>query len=82
MKYPVTTADFLIEDPFSRFSGKDKLKAHPKKFQKNSKKIAKKNSKKIPKKGFRQIFWGCRPPKYLTETPSIKYFRGVDPPNI
>ena len=52
MKYPVTTADFLIEDPFSRFSGKEKLTAHPKKFQKNSKKIAKKNnSKKIAKKG-------------------------------
>ena len=33
----MTTADFLIEDPFSGFSGEDKLKAHPKKFQKNSK---------------------------------------------
>ena len=30
----MTTADFLIEDPFSGFSGEDKLKAHPKKFQK------------------------------------------------
>ena len=30
----MTTADFLIEDPFSGFSGENKLKAHPKKFQK------------------------------------------------
>ena len=30
----MTTADFLIEDPFSGFSGEDKLKAHPKKFKK------------------------------------------------
>ena len=30
----MTTADFLIQDPFSRFSGEDKLKAHPEKFQK------------------------------------------------
>ena len=64
MKYPVTTADFLIEDPFSRFSGKDKLKSHPKKIPKNltlrlmraySKKIAKKKIQKNSKKG-------CRPP--------------------
>ena len=37
MKLPVTTADFLIEEPFSGFSGEDKLKAHPKKFKKISK---------------------------------------------
>ena len=30
----MTTADFLIEDPLSGFCGEDKLKAHPKKFQK------------------------------------------------
>ena len=30
----MTTADFLIEDPFSGFSGEDKLKAHLKKFRK------------------------------------------------
>ena len=30
----MTTADSLFEDPFSGFSGEDKLKAHPKKFQK------------------------------------------------
>ena len=41
----MTTADFLIEDPFSGFSGEDKLKAHPKKFQKNSKKFQKKKKK-------------------------------------
>ena len=40
----VTTADFLIVDPFSGCSGKDKLKAHPKKIQeKNSKKFKKKS---------------------------------------
>ena len=38
----MTTADFLIEDPFSGFSGEDKLKAHPKK-------IPKKNSKNVGK---------------------------------
>ena len=45
---------------------------------------------------FREIFWGCRAPKYLTEpniwglythqifdgTPSVKYLGAVDPPNI
>ena len=36
----MTTADFLIEDPFSGFSGEDKLKAHPKKFQKIPKTLA------------------------------------------
>ena len=30
----MTSADFLIEDPFSGLSGEDKLKAHLKKFQK------------------------------------------------
>ena len=38
----MTNPDFLIEDPFSGFSGEDKLKAHPKKFQKKeASKIAK-----------------------------------------
>ena len=41
-KKPVTTADFLIEDPFAGFSGEDKLKAHPRKFQKKFQKIPKK----------------------------------------
>ena len=44
----MTTADFLIEDPFSGFSGEDKLKAHPKKIQK-------KNSKKIPKNSKKEV---------------------------
>ena len=30
----MTTSDFLVEDPFSGFSGEEKLKAHPKKFKK------------------------------------------------
>ena len=52
----MTTADFLIEDPFSGFSGEDKLKAHPKKFQKNSKKFQKKKfQKKIPKKNSKKF---------------------------
>ena len=49
----MTTADFLIEDSFSGFSGEDKLKAHPKKFQK---KFQTKKSKKIPKKFQKQKF--------------------------
>ena len=43
----MTTADFLIEDPFSGFSGEDKLKAHPKKFQKIPKTPS--SPQKIPK---------------------------------
>ena len=55
----MTTADVLIEDPFSGFSGEDKRKAHPKKFQKNSKKKFQKKNCKI----------AARPPPAPKRTP-------------
>ena len=51
----MTTADFLIEDHFSGFSGEEKLKAHPQKFQKKIPKKLQKKLQKIPKKFEKKI---------------------------
>ena len=50
----MTNADFLIEDPFSGLSDEDKLKAHPKKFEKKFQK----SSNKIPKNSKKEGAWG------------------------
>ena len=62
-KIPKTTADFLIEDPFSGFPGEDKLKAHPKKFKKkknSKKKFQIKIPKKFQKTKFQKLAWWMR----------------------